>query len=108
HVRAWPDRILRQIHQHARGESRDAEADALESMLEQEIVLVAIAATSLLHELLLQRADVERQRPMQERIQILESDFLRMQAMNLAQRFQLRRGGSAVADALEVGVEVEL
>jgi hypothetical protein len=107
HVSARPDRIFRLIHQHACGKARDAEADALERMLEQEIVLVAIAATSLRHQLLLQRADIERHGPVQQRIQVLERDFLRVQAMDLAQRVQLRRRRSAVADAFEIGVEIE-
>ena len=83
-MRPRPDSLLGLVHQHARSESGNAEADALERALEQQVVLVAITATPLRDELLLQRLDVERHRPAQQRIQILEGDCLRMQAMNLA------------------------
>ena len=45
---------------------------------------------------------------MQQRIQVFESDRLRVQTMDCAQRLQSRRPRPVVADALEVGAEVEI
>ena len=93
HVRSRPDRILGMIPQHARREASDPKPDAFERVLEQQVVLVAVAAALLLHHLVLQRLRVERHRPMQQRIQILERDGLRVQAMDLAECFESARYG---------------
>ena len=91
----------------ARGELDDAEAQALQRVAEQEVLLEAVASTPVEHQLLLQGLRVETDWPSEQRAQVLESNRLRVPKMDRPQRVEHRRASAAVADTLEVRVKIE-
>ncbi len=48
-------------------------------MREQQVLLEAIAAAAAVDELCLQRSQIEPDRPLEQRIEVLEGDRLRLQ-----------------------------
>ena len=107
HVRARQGHAVRYVPHHARGQAGDAKAERIECRLEQQVVLEAVAAAPAAHELLLQRGKIEPHRTAQEGIEILERNRQRVAQMERAQRLQRRRARSAVADAPQIGVEID-
>src|SRR6185312_2441206 len=84
------------------------EAERLQYGGEKQVVLVAIAAAALVHELALQGIEVERQRPVEQRVEVLERDAGGVALVDEAQRVERGCAGSTVADASEIGVQVQL
>jgi hypothetical protein len=76
-------------------------------MAEKPVLLEAIAAPPVMHELLLKRLDVQPHRPSQQWIQILERNRLGMPRVNTAQDVECRRALPRVADSVEVSIKIE-
>ena len=95
------------VPHHPRREAGNAEAERAQDLQQHAVVLEAIAAAPRLDQLVLQQFDVEPDRQPQQRIQILERDRLRMQELDRAQRLQRRCARPVIADADEIGIEVE-
>jgi len=79
----------------------------VEHVTQQEVVLEAVPPAPLAYELALERRRVQARRPAEQRIQILERDRLRVQAMDGPQRGERRRPLAVVPDPREVRVEVD-
>jgi hypothetical protein len=107
HVGERRERVVGMVPKHAGGKRRDLEAERFQRVHEEEVVLEAVAAAPAADELLLQGGDIERDRPAEEGIEILEGDRLRVQAVQVGEHG--RRGGArpVMADARQIGVEIE-
>ena len=109
HVRACAD--PGRADADAGGERRHAVAERLERSLEQGVLLEAVAAAAPGHELLLQRAELETDRPAEQDVEVLERDRRDVRLVQSGERL-LRRTGRArqvrrTPDPAEVRVEVE-
>ena len=90
-----------------RRQCRDVEPEHAQHMLEQQVLLEAVAAAAVLHELALERIEIEQHGSARERIEVLEWNGLRVALLQAAQRVEGRGTRPRVADAFEVGIEVE-
>lgn len=63
-------------------EARDAKAERIERVFEQQVVLVAIAPAAVAHHLLLQRLHIEANRPPYQRVQVFKRDGFGMPDMD--------------------------
>ena len=107
HVAARGNSVVGLAPQHPRGKAAGLEAKRLQRMQENQIVLVAITAAAAREDLVLQRGEIELYRSAQERVEIFERDRLRVLPMQCRQRLQRRICPATVADAGEIGVDVE-
>ena len=71
-MRARGDRLGRPIPQHAPGKVRDLEAQRAQCVAEQQVLLEAPAAATLLHELAFDHLRIEADAPAEEGVQVLE------------------------------------
>jgi len=108
HVPAWRDRIVWLAPQHAGTEAGNGEPDGAERLHDQQVLLEAVAAAPALDDFAVQGFDVELDRTSEERVEVLEGDGRRMQAMQRTQHLECRRDRSAIADAVEIGGEIEV
>ena len=79
----------------------DGEAERGERVLEQQILLEAIAAAAALHELVLERVEIEPHGHAGERVEILERNRERVMRLQRAQRLERRAARARVTDALQ-------
>ena len=91
----------------ARRERRGVEPERAEHVVEQEVLLEAVAAAAAVHELALERRQIEPDGPTDERVEVLERNRERVQRLQRAQRLERRGARPRVADALEIRVDVE-
>ena len=108
HVAVRGRHAVGHVPAHARAEALHAQADLLERAAEQQVVLETVAATPARDQLVLQRCDVELDRLAEQRRKILERDVLGVQRMQLPQGLERRRCRAAVADAIEIRVELDV
>ena len=87
---------------HAREQQVDLRTECLEPRLEQQVLLKAVAAAALGHELALEIVRGKRHRDAALRIEILEGDRGGVRAVHLR-----KARAPAQADPLQVGIEVE-
>src|SRR5262249_24611719 len=92
---------------HARRQPRHREAQRLQGRRQQGVLLEAVAAAPAAHQLRLQALQVEQDRPAQEDAQVLEGDVRGVGEVERVQHRKGRRAVARVADARQVGVEVE-
>jgi hypothetical protein len=83
-------------------------AERIECIFEQQVLLEAIAATTVAHHFLLQRLGIEANRPSHQRIQVFEGDGLAVPNVDGGKRSQVRRPLARIANALEMGVEIKI
>lgn len=107
HVAALADVILGLAPQHPRETDRGAEADRDQRRPQQQVLLVAIAAAPALDQLALQRIQVQPRRLAAEGIEVLEGDRRRVPPHQRLQRPEVGRHRAVLADAAEIGVEIE-
>ena len=88
---------------HPGPKSRDGEADTLKDRREQQVLLVAVAAPALPHQLVLQGREIQRHGPAEHHLQVLEGDRRHMRAMQGTQRFKAGLRLPLVADSGQVG-----
>src|ERR1044071_5809273 len=72
HMRSRPDAVCSVTN--PRSEACHSEADSLQHVLEKAVLLEAIAAPSVGHQLLLQARGVEQNAPLQQHVDVLEGD----------------------------------
>ena len=107
HVRARRRFGARAIDPDARAARLDAEPHRLEHLEKKTVLLEAVAAPSPPDQLVEDGLRAELDRAPEQHVQVLERDRLRVGRRERVQRRQRRRARSGVADAGEVGVEVE-
>ena len=90
-----------------RRQCSDVEPEHAQHVLEQQVLLEAVAAAAVLHELALERVEIEQHGSARERIEVLEWNGLRVALLQAAQSLEGRGTRPRVADAFEVGTEVE-
>ena len=82
HVTAGADGPVGRIPRHAGGKSRDPEAQILQDIAQQQILLEAPAAAPRAKHLAFERLGLEADGPLQQRIEVFERDSLRMAQVN--------------------------
>src|ERR1700722_9171587 len=92
---------------HASAKRCHGKAEASEDVVKQQIVLLAIAAATLPNQLLLDRIDVDLDPRPEKRIDRLKRDHRRMPSMQRLEYVQRGFRRTAIADAREVGSDVE-
>src|SRR6185437_9508282 len=102
HVRAGSHQLRRGVPQDSRREVRDLESQPL-----QQILLEAVAAAPGMHELLLEGSQIQARGPPQQRIEVFERNRERVPEVDRAQGLEYRCARTGVADALEIGIEVD-
>jgi hypothetical protein len=106
-VRARPDSAFR-IPENAGGEPRHVELERSKGVIQEEVLLEAVAAAPIAHQLLLQRGGIEANRPSEQGIEVLERNRPRVARVNLLEGADRRRARAREADAREVGIEIEV
>ncbi len=107
HVARCRRRSWRPVPQDAGHQPGRAVPEGVEGVGQQVVVLEAVTAAPCRHELRLQRGDVQAHRPAQERVDVLEGDAPDVAQDELPEGVERRAAVAVVADAAEVGVEVE-
>src|SRR5579859_204230 len=108
HVVARSERRPRRRHpDHAGDQRRHREPQGRQRRAEERVLLEAVAAAPRADELGLQRAEVQRNRPAEQRVQVVEGDGVGVQPMQGAKDIEGRFARAVEADAREVGVEIE-
>ena len=93
---------------HAAASARDLEAEGAQHVQEQRVVLEAVAAPAPAGRACAAAiAAIEPDRPAEQHVQILERDPAGMVGLEGRQRGQRGLGRAAIADAAEIGVEVD-
>src|SRR5581483_6827646 len=108
HVRSWRQRKFRPLEQHTGGERGVAEAHRPEHVEEQPVALEAIAAAARSDEFALERFRIETDRTPQHHVQVLERNRAQMLLLQRRQHVDGRLARSLIADAPEIGVEIDL
>ena len=90
---------------HPRGEGAHGEADGLEHVEQQSVLLEAVAAAVTAHQFVDERLMRQFDGPAEQDVEILERDRVDVTSRDGLQDLQRRRRGTAVADAGEVPVE---
>jgi len=92
---------------HARRQPRDREPDLLQHGGEERVLLEAVSAARAVHQLRLQRRQVQPDRPPEEDIEVLERDVRRVREVQRTQHLLRRLRRALVLHAAQVRREVE-
>src|SRR5215831_9633161 len=98
-MRQWHCHGSRDLPAHPRGERRDAKPELLKHRCEEGVLLKAVAAALLSHQLLLDRWQIQPHHEPANHIDVLERNGQGMGCLKLAQRFKRSLASSSVIDA---------
>ena len=101
-VRARRREVAWLLVSHPRGEGAHGEADGLEHVEQQSVLLEAVAAAATAHQFVDERVMRQFDGPAEQDVEILERDRVDVTSRDGMQDLQRRHRGTAVADAGEV------
>src|SRR5262249_35304344 len=104
-VRARRYVVARPLHAHARAERLHLEPELGEHVEQEPVLFEAVTAASVRNQLLEQAIDVELDGPIEQHVEVLEWNRLRMGRGDGVQRCERGRARTAVTNACEIGVE---
>ncbi len=99
--------ILRLPPQDTRDQAAHLEADRPQRRFEQQVLLEAVTAAPLMHQLLLQRRQVKLYRKTQQRIEVGKWDGRDVRGGQSAQRRHIGRYRTMPADAAQIGIQID-
>jgi hypothetical protein len=108
HMPARRDNLIRYVPANPRSQPAHLEAQGEQDGAQKQVLLEAIAATTTLNQLVLERREIEAHGLVQQRREILEGDHRSMPDMDGPQRRERWRAFAVVANTLEIGVEVDI
>ena len=97
--------VARLLPAHAGADRHGLEAERLEHEQEEPVLLEAVPAPPLAHELVEERRRVERNRPLEQDVEVLERNRARVRERDGVQHRQRRLTRALVPDAFEVAVQ---